>query len=150
MSFNSNPNLPGKQTLSQKFTSGSMQVSYPVGFTASERSISGGGNAITFTNENTGQTIQIDVYDSSSLPITQIVNAFRALGYKETRTDNGDGITYKFSGSVGVGSSKIWEKAIVFSQNSKTYRILLTYKSATSDPGLEQTFEDMTSTLQLF
>ncbi|HVZ67589.1 MAG TPA: hypothetical protein VG917_05020 [Patescibacteria group bacterium] len=149
--FKANPNLPGgKKVLSEKFTNDSMQINYPSGFTPSESAINSGGDAVILTNDASRETIEIDIYNSSSMPVTQIVNALRALGYKETRTDNGQGITYKFAGSVGVGPNAIREKAIVFSQNNKTYRILLTYRSATTDSDIEQAFDDMTSSLQLF
>ncbi|HVT00982.1 MAG TPA: hypothetical protein VHE53_01970 [Patescibacteria group bacterium] len=147
--FRSNPNLPGgQQVLSEKFTNGAMQISYPNGFTPTESAINGGGEAVSFTN-GANQTIEIDTYDTATTPLTQLVNALRALGYKEERVDNGDGITYKFAGSVGGGPNMIREKAILFSQNNKTYRILLTYRSATTDSDLEDAFDSMVGSLQL-
>lgn len=128
-----------------EYTGNYFQISFPVGsFTVSGNKDNGQDHIVLEHNATPSGSfsyaIDIQVQPSSELPLSQITNIFDSYKFaKSNITVSGVGAT-KYKGAITGTNSVSHDTVVVFSNQSLTYKLQLTYKTQEENQEAENAF----------
>lgn len=144
--------VPSKN--SQTYSSEQFSLLYPRGtFTARETVISSGGSGVLLkpTNNDMRAQIEVQVKDSSQVPLERLNKIFTGYGLQKQSVVVGpDKIpATQFGGTVLGPSNANKKRATFFEKNGKTYKIQLGYVSEQEIPELNSAYDEVISTFDV-
>lgn len=128
------------------------KMSYPPDLISKPGVISTGGTSLFLSGKSsdfTNYNIDIQITSSSVIPIENVSNIFRGLGFQESNTIVDNTKAYKFSGHIGDGLSALQETAIIFEDRGRLYKIQLSYQKSQPDFQIQQIFQKILTAFKL-
>ena len=131
------------------------EISYPPDYAPQLSGISGGGvnlalaqrpSTITVSSVN----INLQIYNSKDVPLTQVAGALSALGYAKSKIFVFGLSAEKYSGSflTATNSASLQTSAVIFEHKDKTYKLQINYMSLSPNKQLEDTFGKIVSSFK--
>lgn len=138
------------KTQTESYVNSDFQIKYPSTFSYQEEFLSGGGESLILkpkTSDGNATYIEIQVYNPSSASQSAVEDVFSALGYAKSQISVGNLPATEFKGSIAQGSSYMREMAVIFTNQSRVYKIQLAYFSKQENKEIEQIFNNIVSGL---
>ena len=131
------------------------EISYPPDYVPQLSGIGGGGvnlalaqrpSTITVSSAN----INLQIYNSKDVPLTQVAGALSALGYAKSKIFVFGLSAEKYSGNflISTNSASLQTSAVIFQHKDKTYKIQINYVSQGPNKQTEDTFNKIVSTFR--
>lgn len=155
---NSNQSVPTKIQTNvpsewQTYRYTDFEISYPPDYIPQLSGISGGGvnlslaqrpSTITVSSDN----INLQIYNSKDVPLTQLAGALSALKYTKSGLFVSGLSAEKYSGSflTSTNSASLQTSAVIFQHKDKTYKIQIDYLSQGPNKQIEDTFNKIVAT----
>jgi hypothetical protein len=134
----------------ENYKNSDFQIKYPSTFSYQQEVLSGGGESLVLnpkTPDGNGTYIEIQVYSPSSASQSAIEDVFSALGYSKSQILVAKLPATEFKGSIVQDSNSMREMAVIFTNQSKVYKIQLAYFSKQENKEIEQIFNNIVSGL---
>lgn len=129
----------------QTYNNPLFQIQYPQNYVATPGKTDQVINSLTLKNPEKNEIIEIQVYNNTIVPLSQVTGVFQALGYAGNVVNLAGHTAYEFKGSL----PGVQEMVFILESNGEVYKLQLTYAGASPNSGTENAFLDIVKTLKL-